>query len=146
MEIIKLEPFCIVGMKVVCDWRGLSVEMPKAWEEIRNRVMEIENLESNEFYDICLRVQGEEFTQLVGCRVFEINDVPPGMTGVLIPAASYAYFHHLRPENEIADSFGKLHGWVKEQGYTVDPTDFKIQKSSHPQEDGHHLYLRIQNI
>jgi hypothetical protein len=36
-----------------------------------------------------------------------------------------------------------MYNWAKNQGYTVDPTDFKIQKTSLLPEDGHHLYIRI---
>ncbi|KAA0546911.1 GyrI-like domain-containing protein [Bacillus sp. BGMRC 2118] len=143
LKIVELDSFKVVGIKVVSHWSGLSVEMPKAWQTIHQRVDELKNRTSPYFYDICLQLVGEEFTQLVGCEVRNLDEIPYNMEGYELPAASYIYVHHTLPVEQMYESFEKMYTWAKEHNYTIDPTDFKIQKTPIDGNNGHHLYLRI---
>lgn len=143
MKLVEEKSFKVVGIKVESDWRGLHIEMPKAWQEVIKRANEIENRDSAYFFDICLQLVGDEFTQLVGCEVSDLEKIPEGMTGVEVPAATYVYYRHVQPVTEMANSFADMYEWAKTHGYTADPTDFKIQKSSFGDEEEHHLYIRV---
>ncbi|MBM6618040.1 GyrI-like domain-containing protein [Bacillus suaedaesalsae] len=144
MKIVELDSFKVVGLKVVSHWSGLSAMMPNAWQQIHQRVDELTNRTSPYFYDICLQLVGEDFTQLVGCEVSNLEEVPHDMEGYEILPASYIYSHHTLPVEQMYETFQSMYTWANENGYTIDPTDFKIQKTSmSSEEEGHHLFLRI---
>lgn len=145
MKVVELESFKVVGFKVVSHWSGLSIEIPKAWQQIHQRVSEVKNRTSPYFYDICLQLVGEEFTQLVGCKVSHLDEIPIGMEGYNVPTASYIYAEHTLPDYLMHETFQKMMDWAKEKSLTIDPADFKIQKTPMSGDEGHHLYVRLIN-
>jgi predicted transcriptional regulator YdeE len=143
MEIVKKQAFYAIGKKVSCHWEQLPVEMPKAWSEVLSRKEEILNRVSPYFLDICLELEKDNFTQLVAVEVSELTHIPDGFIGVQIPEQTYIYTKHIGLEMEIANTFGAMINWAKENHLSIDPKDFKIQYTHENENQGFDLYFKI---
>ncbi|WP_442598368.1 GyrI-like domain-containing protein [Neobacillus sp. D3-1R] len=144
MQIVKKEAFNVVGKKVIAHWQELGVEMPKAWKEVIERKAEVKNRISPNILDICLQLVNEEFTQLVCVEVSDLSEIPEGFEGVHIPEQQYLYTKHTGSVMEIAQTFGAMIQWAKDNHLTIDPLDFKIQYThENNPEEGYDLYFKI---
>lgn len=144
MELVSKPSFNVIGKKVSCTWDKLGIEMPEAWKEVIQRKNEIKNRISPYILDVCLHVKNGEFTQLIGCEVSELADIPTGFDGKLIPEQKYVYTKHTGSVMEIATAFGEMIEWAKENNLTIDPEDFKIQYTPEENEaEGYDLYFKV---
>ncbi|HYK74533.1 MAG TPA: GyrI-like domain-containing protein [Pseudoneobacillus sp.] len=144
MQIVKKEAFNVVGKKVVAPWQQLGTEMPKAWQEVMARRDEINHRTSPYILDICLQLVNGEFTQLVCVEVSDFVDIPNGFEGAHIPEQQYIYTKHTGSVMEIAETFGAMIQWAKDNHLTIDPLDFKIQYThENSPEEGYDLYFKI---
>jgi predicted transcriptional regulator YdeE len=144
MNIVTKPSFYVIGKKVSCTWERLGTEMPSAWNEVLSRKSEFENRVSPYILDICLHLRDGVFTQLIGAEVSRLSSIPAGFEGVQIPEQTYIYTKHTGSVMEIANSFGEMIDWAKENNHTIDPDDFKIQNTPDGiDEEGYDLYLKI---
>ena len=143
MEIVQFGPLTVVGSKVTADWKGLWVEMPKAWRAFLARRNEIKHRASDRFVDISLSEEEGEYNQLIGAEVSAVEDIPADMIAVEIPAQKYVHEHHMGPAAEIAATFGKMYAWARENHLAVDTFKVDIGYTFDGKESEHDLYVRI---
>jgi AraC family transcriptional regulator len=120
-EIINRPAFKIVGMK----YRGNneSEEIPQLWDafwprhqEIAHRVPESVTYGVVDNYD----EEKQEFDYVAGFEVDSLTDVPAGMTGIEVPAQTYAVFDCTLPT--LMDTIHHVYeGWLPSSGYVRAP-------------------------
>jgi predicted transcriptional regulator YdeE len=144
-EGIELSAFHVVGLQVSATWKDLWVVMPEKWKEFIARHEEIPNRKADPFLDISLDKQGPQYIQMICSEVSETSGIPDGMVGLTIPSQKYVHYRHVGPAAGIAESFGLMYDWAKENGITVD--GFKVDKgyAKEGKENEHDLYIRMTN-
>lgn len=120
-KIIDRPAFKVVGMK----YRGNNEneEIPQLWDEFWPRLQEIGH-RSPEYvaYGIIDNFDEEMqvFDYVAGVEVDSLADVPEGMTGVEVPAQTYAAFECTLPT--LMDTIRHVYeGWLPGSGYTRAP-------------------------
>jgi predicted transcriptional regulator YdeE len=144
MEIVRKQSFKIVGIQVTAVWDYLFTEVPHTWQRFKDSYSEITDKIDNRFMDICVKKEGNVFTQLIGVQVNDFGKIPETMIGLEFPESDYLYLKHRGRYTGIHESFAKVYKWAKENELNVD--DFKIDygyciKETEPIE--HSLYVKI---
>ena len=143
MEIVEEGPVHLVGIEVTANWENLQIEMPKAWRTLFARYEQIKNRMGDDFMDVSLSAEDDQYIQLVAAQVFAFEDVPSDMMELDLPPQKYVYTVHSGPVEEIAKTFEEMYGWAKEHDIGVG--DFKIDRGYRPEGDEkqHELYIRV---
>lgn len=141
MKIVEKEGLLVIGLPVRAAWRELRTQMPKAWRELFARASEIEHHKADFFMDVALGVENGKYLQLVGAEVAQVGRVPDGMIAVNIPTQQYIQYQHLGHLAGIADSFGEIYDWAKEQGYATAEFKLDIGYTAAGNEALHDLYV-----
>ncbi len=143
MDIIEKDRFVAVGIQVSSDWQGLWKEMPRAWDTFRDSGLSIRARASETMMDISLEKSDGRYLQLVAYPVYSFENTPAGMVAVEIPAHRYLYFRHQGPVSTIAESFGQMYDFGKEQG--LNTCEFKLDSgySQRADEKVHDLYIAL---
>ncbi|MFN0065883.1 MAG: GyrI-like domain-containing protein [Chlamydiales bacterium] len=109
-EVVKKESMHFIGITVRTqnDEAG-GMMIAGVWDRFyREKIfLKIPNAVSEDFFGIYFDYAGDHtkpYSLLVGCQVSSLEDVPKGMAGHFVPAASYAHFPVLGafPDNLIA--------------------------------------------
>jgi predicted transcriptional regulator YdeE len=143
MDIILLNEFKVIGFKVTCSEERLGTEMPELWKSFMARAGEIKNRSDNYIMDICIEVVGKDYTQCICLKVDDFDFVPSGMDAIVIPSQKYIHHRHEGNVKDIWLSFWNMQKWAKENGYTIDPQDCKIDAGLEDNESIHELYIKI---
>lgn len=143
MERIAFDGMKVAGLCVRAPWQALWEVMPRTWQRLYERAGELESVRCGPFLNASLAVDGEDYLQLVGCPVNEIEAVPDGLAIAEIPAQTLLRHEHRGPLAEIAASFGILLDQARENG--LDPGDFKLDLGYTPDgsELSHELYVGL---
>jgi len=143
MEIVSKVEFKAIGLKITCKEEELGVEMPKLWRLFKERVGEVANRRNLSVIDICLERKDQHYTQFICCEVYNLEKIPEGMEGIIIPQQRYVYFEHEGSEMDIWKSFGAMEKWAVDNGYNIHSSEFKMDFSSSEFNGAHKLYLKI---
>lgn len=143
MKIVILDEFKVIGFKRTFIEDQLRIEMPRLWNVFMSRLREIENRSDTYVMDISLEVVEKNYTQCICSRVENFDYVPSGMDAIVIPSQKYIHFIHEGNVNDIWLSFLKMQNWAKENGYIIDPLDFKIDSNLENNGLVHDLYIKI---
>ncbi len=143
MEITISDEFKVIGLRLTCSEEQLGIEMPKLWKSFKDRVHEVKNRVDSYIMDVCLEVVEKNYTQCICLKVNNFNFVPIGMESIIIPSQKYIHYKHQGNVKDIGVSFWNMKNWAKENGYTIDIQDFKIDANLENNELVHELYLKI---
>lgn len=143
MEVVEKGPIKVVGIEVRAPWQELWTEAPKAWQRLRSRAGEITERASEVFVDVSVEVKDGIYTQVVGAEVRSLDAVPEGMVALEIPAQRYVHFRHEGTLEAIAESFGKLYAWGRDEGHELDEFKLDIGYTLEGGERVHDLYVRV---
>lgn len=143
MEIIEKAGFAVIGLKVQAKWDDLHEEMPKVWQEFRERLEEVSGRKSDVMMDISLEESDGIYTQLIGVEVEKDADVPDGMTMVIVPSQKYVHYKHEGDVANIAESFGKMYDWAGKQEIDVSDLKLDIGYRKDGSETTHELYVKV---
>lgn len=124
MEVIDKSGFAVVGIKVEAEWEELHTKMPKAWQEMKQRLEEISNRKGDIMMDLSLWEEGGTYKQLVGVETTLDTEVPKGMTKIIIPPKKYVWHQHKGELSEVGETFGQMYEWAEQQN--VETGNFKI--------------------
>lgn len=143
MEITERDGLTVMGLEVTARWEDLWTEMPKAWKTLLARLEEIPHQASDRLVDVSLERRGDHYRQVIGAVVNRIERCPEGMTTIYIPPQRLVFHRHEGPVTGIADTFGEMLDWAREQG--VETSDFKIDVGYTPEgtETRHDLYVGL---
>lgn len=117
MKVVELGEKKLVGLRVVCPGDQYVHEIPKASFKLKERLNEIRDVISP------ARLVGafivgdfseEEDGYWVCVEVSEIGQVPEGMVSLIVPKQKYAVIRHKGPNDEIRNTYEKLHHWMDE--------------------------------
>jgi len=96
MEKQTHDAFALMGITVrTCNTDGTAaIAIPALWERFRseNLLSKISNIQSTDIYSVYTDYEGDHtqpYTTLIGYRVANLDQVPEGLTGIIIPAAAY---------------------------------------------------------
>lgn len=143
MTIVEQEALQVIGIEVVAPWRELWTEVPKAWRELRARSGEIACRTSEVFLDVSVEERGGVYRQVVGAAVSTVERVPEGMVALEIPAQRYLHYRHEGTLEAIAESFGKMYEWGREQGHELGAFKLDVGYTLEGDEREHDLYIQV---
>ncbi|ARU59863.1 hypothetical protein CBW65_01425 [Tumebacillus avium] len=129
---IEQQEKMFIGMKFAGPFHVLPVEMPKLWKEFLSRVAEIPHAIEGVYYDI----SDEDFThhihtEYIAVEVERFETIPYGMLAFTIPARRFLTVTHQGPMSKVPDTYTQLFGWMKENGYELDLSTFRIERYDH---------------
>lgn len=120
-KIVARDEFMIAGTEYI--GKNENGEISRMWgEEFLPRVQEIKNaVNPCVFYGLCSTIENSvngEWSYIAGVEVNNIDSIPPGMVGRVIPAATYAVFTHTGPLTTLHNTFENIHQiWLPDSGY-----------------------------
>ncbi|KAF0823014.1 GyrI-like domain-containing protein [Cytobacillus firmus] len=116
----ELGEFRLVGIRVLCPPDQYPDEIPLAINLLSERLTEIKGAVNSDRLVGAFKVKEdspEEDGYWIGIEVKEFISIPDGMFSLEIPPQKYASLRHKGPNNEIKNSYRKLHSWIEEKGY-----------------------------
>lgn len=134
-----------MGIRVQAHWKELFEKMPEAWGSLFEQAGKIQNRKGKSFTEISISADDGLYTELIGAEVEPGTKAPEGMVYYEVPGQKYMYYRHEGTLQEIANSFGKMYDWAKEQNYTAG--EFKIDRGylTGMPDTPHDLYVKILN-
>lgn len=143
MEILHLDELHVVGIKVVAHWKELFHKIPEAWNHLFQVSDQILNRNSDFYTEISVSENKGIYTQLLGAEVSSELAAPKEFTTLHIPRQKYIYYQHKGELQEIANSFGKMYDWAKENNLQAE--EFKIDRGYLPglPNSTHHLFIKL---
>lgn len=98
MQIVKVEPFKIIGITVrTSNQNGQAAkDIPALWDKfLKDQVLnQIPNRIDDTIYSIYTEYEGDHnlpYTTLIGCKVKSLDDVPVGLKGFTFGGGKYYY-------------------------------------------------------
>jgi len=143
VRIVEKGAFQVIGIEVVAPWRDLWTEVPRAWQQLRARVVEIAHRTSEVLLDVSVEERAGVYRQVVGAEVSTLEFVPEGMVGLEVPAQRYLHFRHEGPLEAIAESFGAMYAWGREQGHRLGAFKLDLGYTHEGGESEHDLYVVV---
>jgi AraC family transcriptional regulator len=136
-RIVCREAFSVVGMQIITTLRSTAVNMDLArlWMKFAPRIDEIGGrVDPAITYCIrgnpadtensqCEMTDETQQSELVCAEVAYLADIPSGMTGLVVPARTYAVFTHKGSVFPIhlRQTYGHIYGgWLPGSGYETD--------------------------
>lgn len=141
MNVVQRDSMLVVGILVRAPWEDLWEKMPGAWQDFFRRRDEIVHRAAESYVDVSLEQNGNEYLQLIGAEVSRIEHIPEGMAAVEIPAHTYIHHRHEGSLRGIAETFGAMYSWAREQGHEVG--NFKLDIGYTPDGDEQHHDIHI---
>ena len=126
VRIEKKAAFKVVGVSCRANPSGT---LHKLWGEFMQRVAEIKGVcDDKKAYQVCVFEgadhEAEEYTFIAGMEVTELEGIPEGMMGHLVPGAEYAVFEHRGLLDKLHQTYEYIFGvWMQENGYLMDEAD-----------------------
>ncbi len=95
--------------------------------------------------DISLAKEGERYTQCI-CVETEQSDLPlpDGMEEIEIPAKKYLYHQHRGSVQEIANTFGEMYEWARDEHLKAGDFKIDIGYTDNGKEQVHQLLIEIE--
>jgi AraC family transcriptional regulator len=101
------------------------VVIPQLWDDMMSRRGEIRNVTGEAAYGLCGPIEDEsqrrhadEFFYLAGLPVTSLDDLPEGMIGRTVPAATYAVFTHVGRIDRLGETMNYIYGsWLPGSEY-----------------------------
>lgn len=143
MELVEKSAIKVIGVRIIATWDDLFVEMHNAWKAFLPRHTEIPERVSDVFLGATLSKENDEYTQLIGVEVSDIDEVPDGMIAVEIPSQRCVHHQHVGPGTGIAASYGKIYKWADREGYAVDEFKLDVGYTEAGTEEAHDLFVRV---
>ncbi len=123
-KIIIRDQFLVIGPAICTTVENEEnfKKIPLFWEETigKNLLTKIPNrTDEGVCYGICMEMEEDHFTYMIGCEVKSLNNIPDNMIGRIIPKASYAVFTARRPITKaVQDTTTYIYkSWFPESGY-----------------------------
>lgn len=119
-SIQQLEELKLVGFRVLCDGDQYINEIPKASLALKDRIMEIKHIISPDQQIGAFIVDAaseNEDGYWVCVQVDKYEDIPEDMVSLTVPPQKYAMIQHEGPNNDIRNSYDKLHEWIMKNNY-----------------------------
>ncbi len=115
-KIVQLEQFYVVGLPYVGE--NANDEIKAMWGVFNQRYQEVQHVpEDSAAYGLCYDKPGQGLEYIAGFQVTELEDIPPGMVGKVVPPQTYVVFPCQGLEN-IGKTYQKIiHEWLPENGY-----------------------------
>jgi len=120
MNVVELRAMKLVGIKVLCPGDQYAVEIPYATALLKDRLNEIKDASQPVRFIGAFKVGDhteEDDGYWVCVEVNQIYDVPFGMVSLVIPPQKYAVMTHHGPNDEIRETYEKLHHWIENNQY-----------------------------
>ncbi|TDD69826.1 AraC family transcriptional regulator [Jiangella aurantiaca] len=143
MEIVQRPELTVVGIEVVARFEGLSTAVPDAWRRLFDRRDELPPPPGGTFTEVSNELGGGAYRETVGLVAVDADDVPAGMSAVVVPAGRFVHHRHEGPVEQIADSFGAIYDWAAQHGLRLGP--LKVDQGYTPDafDGAHDLYIDV---
>lgn len=113
----KKEGLKIIGYRVLCAGEDYILEIPKASRSLSQQFPE-------EKIQIGVFIPGEcsedKNGYWIGVEVDNISSIPEGMVALEIESQAYAIHTYEGPNNQIRNTYEKVHEWIDSHGYERD--------------------------
>ncbi|MGA4721007.1 GyrI-like domain-containing protein [Fictibacillus nanhaiensis] len=110
----------LVGLRVLCEGDQYIHEIPNASKTLHSQLQSIlhvvdPSIQIGAFIVDASTVQEDGYWVCVEVENFE--NVPAGMMTLTIPPQRYASIQHVGRNDEIKDTYERLHKWIQKNGY-----------------------------
>lgn len=120
MSINEMGELKLVGFRVLCAGDKYATEISKATQRLVARMSEIKNKQTPLQPVGAFVVENDNDNEdgyWICFEVKEYEDIPNDMVALTIPAQRYAVIRHIGANDEIRDSYNKLHSWIEKNKY-----------------------------
>lgn len=120
----------VVGMgapfiSILSPDRNNFIVIPQLWDRFVNRIEEINGRVGRDTFGLCSDLPSEvershdaEFFYMACAEVESLDDIPDGMIGRVVPAATFAVFTHVGPLDRLGRTMDYIYGsWLPDSGY-----------------------------
>jgi predicted transcriptional regulator YdeE len=120
LQATELKELKLIGIRLICEGDQYANEIPKTAVILKQRLIEIKHL----VYPVSLigayiadDCSAEEDGYWACVEVDEFLEIPEGMAAITVPPQKYAVIKHSGPQQEVVNTYEKLHRWVEENGF-----------------------------
>lgn len=119
-ETIILKEINVIGKRISCPFEEFQHEIPKARQELQDRIKEINNIKNSGLQLGVHKENGSnefEDAYFIGYEVEFIESVPHEMVSLTIPAQTYGKVTYKGPEQGLHDGYSELCKWLDHEGH-----------------------------
>ncbi len=105
--------FKVVGLEITSSVKECTENNPhpKLWEDFMKRAGEIKNRVGDIWYGVSEELSKDEctFASMACVEVSDLDNIPDGMTGKVVPASRYAVFEHKGKAQDLTATYGRIY-------------------------------------
>lgn len=148
VELVRLEPITVIGLRVEARWNQLSEAVPDAWRQLFRRAEELRRFtgEQQSFLEASVDIQDGVYTELVGLKVQNAAAAcPAGIHRLDIPAGDWLHLVHTGPLAGITEGFSALYAHAETAGLAVSDVKLDFGYTPAGEDRPHDLYLSLKS-
>ncbi|RKG78587.1 AraC family transcriptional regulator [Corallococcus exercitus] len=126
VSVVRLPAMIVVGLQVTGTYEALRQRIPQAWAALLSRLPELPQRVDP---DVFLKVEPQgadlrgpnrdELTCWVGVEVRAIEEAPPGMSAIHVPAGDYATTRVMGEPAAVNAAAWDIFQWVRHSGRSL---------------------------
>jgi predicted transcriptional regulator YdeE len=117
----------LAGLPFVGSASGMQAETPAPWSAFLQRESELGATEDVR-YGIKLREQGDIHLDCLAGPVLDLNEIPTGMIGLLLPGRRYAVFTHRGPMTAVPATYVTAFAAMEQLGLHQDSGAWRLER------------------
>ncbi|MFC0011450.1 GyrI-like domain-containing protein [Devosia nitrariae] len=148
VELVRLEPITVIGLRVEAPWNQLFEAVPDAWRQLFRRADDLRRFMSQKqsFLEVSVDVRDGVYTELVGVQAQNAPAAcPVEMRRLDIPAGEWLHLVHTGPLAGIADGFSALYAHAETAGLAVSDVKLDFGYTAAGEDRPHDLYLSLKS-
>lgn len=124
---VTLPEMKLAGLPLAGPFSVLEADMPDIWAAFLERESELG--ETNGLrYSVSLQERDGVHFECVATEVNDLNNLPPGMIGLRIPARRYAMLTHRGPMARVQATYLTGHAAIEQLGMVQDDEGWRIER------------------
>lgn len=104
----------IIGYRILCAGEDYIIEIPKASRRLAHQFPE-EKIQIGVFIPGACSKDKDGYW--IGIEVNEFSSIPEGLVALEIEPQTYAIHTYEGPNNQIRNTYEKMHGWLHSHGF-----------------------------
>lgn len=124
---VTLPEMKLAGLPFAGPFSVLETDMPKVWKTFLERERELGDTNGLR-YGVNLQEKDGVHIECIAAEVADLNNLPPGMIGIRVPARRYAMLTHRGPMARVQATYVTGFAAIEQLGMAQDPEGFRLER------------------
>ena len=124
---VTLPEMKLAGLPIAAPLSVLEADIPEVWKDFLGREEELGEKKDLR-YGVSVQENAGVHIECIATEVADLNDLPPGMIGIRIPARRYALLTHRGPVSRLQTTYTTGFAAIEQLGMVPDEEAFRLER------------------